>query len=85
MSELARIGKLLACLNRLQYGLDSGAYGIANSTSSNVNSSRGAVEETTVQLIALMDDMLMPHALCIQPNTIGVFCIVPFIGQHGEK
>lgn len=77
MSELGRIGQLLRCLNKLTYGIETGAYGI------NIPS-RYVVDEVVVQLIATMDDILIPHGLHIVSEGLGAFCIVPYIGIGEE-
>lgn len=77
MNGLGRVGQLLRCLNKLSYGVGTGAYGI-NTTS------RQAVDEAVVQLIAAMDDILIPYGLHIISDNLGSFCIVPYIGIEEE-
>lgn len=77
MNGLGRIGRLLRCLNKLSYGVGTGAYGINTP-------SRQAVDEAVVQLIAAMDDILIPHGLHVVSDSLGTFCIVPYIEIGGE-
>lgn len=77
MSEIVRIARLLSLLNKLSYGIETGAYGI------NIPS-RYVVDEVVVQLIATMDDILIPCGLHIISDNLGSFCIVPYIAIEGE-